>query len=93
MRQYYGQTKELKQVICNCCGRELRVEQGILKEGACHLKTGWGYFSGKDMERHSFDLCEACYDKIVSGFALPVEKEEETELFQVEDGESYERNI
>ena len=37
MRQYYGQTKELKQVICNCCGRELRVEQGILKEGACHL--------------------------------------------------------
>ena len=93
MRQYYGQTKELKQVICNCCGRELRVEQGILKEGACHLETGWGYFYGKDMERHSFDLCEACYDKIVSGFALPVEKEEEMELFQVEDGESYERNI
>ena len=47
MRQYYGQTKELKQVICNCCGRELRVEQGILKEGACHLETGWGYFPGK----------------------------------------------
>ena len=67
MRRYQKQTGELKQVICNCCGRELNVEQGILKEGACHLEPGWGYFSGKDMEKHSFDLCEACYDKIISG--------------------------
>ena len=78
----YTKNGQLETVICNCCGRELRVEQGILKEGACHLETGWGYFSGKDMERHSFDLCEACYDKIVSEFTLPVEKEEETELLK-----------
>ena len=42
MRQYQKQTNELEKVICNCCGRELKVERGILKEGACRLETGWG---------------------------------------------------
>ena len=88
MRHYQKQTGELKQVIWNCCGRELNVDQGILKEGACHLEPRWGYFSGKDMEKHSFDLCEACYDKIISGFSVPVDVTEETEFFPMEDGET-----
>ena len=29
---------------------------------------------------HRFELCEACYDKIIAGFQIPVEIEEETEL-------------
>lgn len=85
MRRYQEQTKELKQVVCNCCGRTLNVEQGILKEGACRLETEFGYFSDKDMEIHSFDLCEACYDRIVSGFAVPVEVKERTEFVLPED--------
>lgn len=87
MRRYQKKTKELEQVICNCCGRSLKVEQGILKEGACRMETVFGYFSEKDMEKHSFDLCEACYDRIISGFAVPVQIEEETELFQIEEEE------
>lgn len=87
MRQYQKQTNELEKVICNCCGRELKVERGILKEGACRLETGWGYFSNKDMEKHSFDLCEACYDQWISGFSVPVEITEETEFFPAVDGE------
>ena len=87
MRRYQEQTKELIQVICNCCGRELKVEQGILKEGACRLETVWGYFSGKDMERHGFDLCEECYDRMISAFSVPVEVKEETEAFPADDGE------
>lgn len=59
MRQYYGQTKELKQVICNCCGRELRVEQGILKEGACHLETA-GHPGQCHEDPFSLLYCGAC---------------------------------
>lgn len=87
MRRYQKKTKELEQVVCNCCGRTLKVEHGILKEGACRLETVFGYFSGKDMEKHSFDLCEACYDRMIAGFAVPVEIEEETELFPQTEGE------
>ena len=32
----------------------------------------WGYFSKKDGETHSFDLCEECYDKWIGGFQIPV---------------------
>lgn len=85
MRRYQEQTNELKQVVCNCCGRALKVEHGMVKEGACHLETEFGYFSGKDMEIHSFDLCEACYDRITAGFAVPVQVEEKTEFLLPED--------
>jgi hypothetical protein len=36
-----------------------------------HLLGDWGYGSNKDNETHSSDLCEPCYDGIVSTFAIP----------------------
>ena len=55
--------------------------QGILrKEGIFSAENIWGYFSDKDMEVHSLDLCESCYDSWVSGFAVPVEVQEATEI-------------
>ena len=38
------------------------------------------YHDKKDGQVHRFELCEACYDKIIAGFQIPVEIEEETEL-------------
>lgn len=69
-------------IYCNVCGRELKCgsENGILMEDAFFAKKEWGYFSNKDMVRHSFLICEACYDDMVSGFAIPPEVEEVTEL-------------
>ena len=32
------------------------------------------------IKKHSFDLCEECYDKMIKGFAIPVEEEDVTEL-------------
>ena len=72
--------KELKAVICNKCGKELRVEDGILKEGCFQGDVLFGYFSNKDGSRHSFDLCEECYDEMTDGFDIPVNEEEITEL-------------
>jgi hypothetical protein len=64
---------------CNCCGKEIKKEQGIQKEDVLAVFKEWGYFSGKDMERHRFIVCEACYDNWVSGFKIPPEVEEQTE--------------
>ncbi len=68
---------ELKK--CNCCGKEIKEEQGMLKEDVLFVVKDWGYFSSKDMERHSIIICEACYDKWVSGFKIPPKAEERTE--------------
>ena len=71
----------LETVICNCWGKKMVVENGILREGAMSIDHMWDYFSEKDGEVHHFDLCEGCYDEIVSQFRIPVEREEQTELF------------
>ena len=32
------------------------------------------------MEQHEFDLCEACYDKMIQAFTIPVDRKIENEL-------------
>ena len=81
MRIYLDENKkELAAVICNKCRRELTVENGILKEGCFCGDSRFGYFSNKDGKKHFFDLFEECYDKMIKGFAIPVEEEEVNEL-------------
>lgn len=72
--------KELAGVVCNKCKKELKVENGIVKEGCFHADTGFGYFSHKDGMQYSFDLCEECYDKMIAEFAIPAQVQELTEL-------------
>jgi hypothetical protein len=64
---------------CNCCGKELIEKQGIQREESLVIVKDWGYFSGKDMERHHLIICEACYDNWVSGFKIPPKVEDRTE--------------
>ena len=81
MRKFLNTEKnELKSVVCNQCKKELKVQNGILMEGCFHAETAFGYFSNKDGKRHSFDLCEECYDKMKEGLAIPAEEEEISEL-------------
>lgn len=81
MRKYQmGQEQVLTQVICNQCGRELKVENGYLKEGCFTADADFGYFSQKDGKNYHFDLCEECFDQMIARFAVPVEINEETEL-------------
>jgi Fe2+ or Zn2+ uptake regulation protein len=75
-----GIKQGVKAVIrCNCCGKALKVENGILKEDAFEATKEWGYFSKRDLEIHHFNLCEECYDRIISGFQIPVEVRNKTE--------------
>lgn len=71
MREYDNELQKLAKVVCNGCGREMEVENGILMEGAFHSDWMFGYFSKRDREKHDFDLCEDCYDKMVENFAVP----------------------
>ena len=50
-------------------------------EGCFQGDVRFGYFSNKDGTRHSFDLCEECYDKMIREFSVPVDEEEMSELF------------
>ena len=67
--------KEISKMICNQCGKEIPVSGGHEMEGVFRVDYEWWYFSEKDGERHSFDLCEACYDKLLRSFQIPVEIE------------------
>lgn len=77
MRVYEKMKEEsLTKVICNCCGKELLVENGIIKEGCFHASAVFGYFSKKDGAVQQFDLCESCYDKMLADFRVPAEERE-----------------
>lgn len=81
MRKYEkGQDNKLEAVVCNQCGKLLKLENGYLKEGCFQADFLWGYFSTKDGVRHQLDLCEDCYGKWTEGFMIPVEEAEEREL-------------
>lgn len=76
MRQYQKrETREVTKIICNKCGKEILMENGMPKEDVLSVEKRWGYFSEKDNEVHSFDICETCYDEWISTFQIPVETE------------------
>lgn len=79
MRRYQIKTvkeiKEIDKIICNQCGKEIPVVNGVPREGVFSVDHTWGYFSEKDGEKHSFDLCEECYDAMLKGFCIPAEIE------------------
>ena len=73
MRQYKIQErKEVEKIICNKCGKEIIIENGIMKEDVLSVEKRWGYFSNKDNEVHEFEICETCYDQWIKSFMIPV---------------------
>ena len=76
MRQYQKkETKEIKKIICNRCGREIQAENGQPTAGVFSVDYQWGYFSEKDNRRDHFDLCESCYDELTRNFKIKMEEE------------------
>lgn len=80
MRQYRHiqktqEIRKIEKIICNQCGKEIPVVNGQAQEGVFSVDYTWGYFSEKDGERHSFELCEDCYDTMLKRFHIPAEIE------------------
>lgn len=81
MRKYQSEEEQkLEQVICNQCGKTLRIEDGYLKEGCFHVDYVFGYFSNQDGMRHSWDLCEECYDAYIKQLKIPPQICEQNEI-------------
>ena len=76
----FDKEHKLTKVVCNQCRKSSEVSDGILKADYFSAEKSWGYFSGRDTQVHYFDLCEACYDRLIAGFAIPVEIKHHTEL-------------
>ena len=49
-------------------------------EGVMYVCKDWGFFSKKDLVRHEFDVCEQCYDEMISKFQIPVTEREILEV-------------
>lgn len=75
-----GQNLKKEEILCNCCGRPLKSRNGLLMEDAFKAVKEWGYFSKKDLQVHSFTLCEECYDKITGLFQIPVTVSQKREV-------------
>lgn len=58
-------------VWCNCCGHCF-TDDDMVYESYVDLSFTWGYGSPKDGDHDSLHLCEACYDKWVATFKIPV---------------------
>ena len=65
----YGKTtsteRKVQKIFCNQCGRPMKIENGIVREGIFSAEVSFGYFSKKDGIRQEFDLCEECYDRMI----------------------------
>lgn len=70
----------LEYVVCNKCGKKLNINNGIVTEGLFSIDYCWGYFSDKDGEIHSIDLCEDCYNELTDSFKIPVDITDNNEL-------------
>lgn len=81
MRKYENDNKGMfETLVCNCCGKSIKIENGMAMEGVCHIDIPWGYFSEMDGEDHSIDLCEECYLRWIKNFKVPVTVKERTEM-------------
>lgn len=81
MRRYHNDnSNKVVETKCNMCGKNIKVENGLIVEGNMSIDYAWGYFSNNDGEIHKFDICQECYEKLVKSFVIPVDIEENNEL-------------
>ena len=80
MRKWKQNETVLQSVVCNRCGKQLKVENGVLKEGCLQVCQTFGYFSTMDGIKVRFDLCEACYQELKKSFLIAPQEEKSTEF-------------
>ena len=63
-------------IICDCCGNSCLVDKGVIDNPIrldygetsktfefMEMSTHWGYFSNKDTEKWTAQICEKCIDE------------------------------
>lgn len=67
--------EELSEVKCNCCGKTMETDKFGYTSDYLSVTKKWGYGTELDGETHSFDICEDCYNDIISKFKIPVKND------------------
>lgn len=80
MKKYDEAHNRLVEIRCNRCGREIAMKGDIPQEDLFQVEKSWGYFSEKDGKKHSWDLCEECYEQLTGSFQIPLEETDMTEF-------------
>lgn len=73
MKKYKSVTIEkldVDKVICNCCGKEIKIDKFGEIEDYITIKKSWGYNSNFDGEEHEIDICNDCYQKWIEKFEI-----------------------
>lgn len=71
MRAYKKVSKEvnwLDDVKCDICDESCvkkRFEYGEIHVECASVEAHWGFWSGKDTEEHSMEICESCYNWLI----------------------------
>ena len=68
--------KKIVDVVCNMCGEKIKKVDNNLCD-YLHIEKEWSYFSSMDNEKHSFDLCQDCYKKIINQFKISEQNKEQ----------------
>lgn len=54
-------------IVCNKCGKSLRIDDyGCFAGG--EVRVDFGYGSLKDGDTEKFEICDDCYDELISTF-------------------------
>ena len=67
-------------VKCNKCGSIICSGRKFNNKEYLSINKEWGFFSNKDCQIHSFNICEDCYDEMIKEFLIPIDISEKIEV-------------
>jgi len=59
-------TKVIDLVVCNFCGEFISKNEHEYLNDYVSISKEWGYFSNYDGQTHCIDICQKCYEKLLS---------------------------
>jgi hypothetical protein len=63
-------TKVVDQISCDCCGQSCTKEFPTIEPSFDHeyatIEATWGYFSEQDGTKYSVELCESCFNEVLT---------------------------
>lgn len=67
MRIYKTEPKKVvDEILCDCCGESCRVTEPVVEYEYATIEATWGYFSDQDGSQFNIDLCENCFNDVLS---------------------------
>jgi ribosomal-protein-alanine N-acetyltransferase len=70
----------MEMIICNGCGRSIKVVNDIPREDYVRVSKAWGFFSEKDGITEDYVLCEACHKRMTEALTIPPTRRDTVEL-------------